>query len=80
MRLFQSTGRSWHHDTMTFEITLTDKNIETIPEADGYELEGPMTTFFTSDGHTQRLSSWSVRLASYKTEQITSIKRVQNAL
>ncbi len=61
---------------MTFEITLIDQNKETIPEADGYELEGPLTTFFMSDGHTQRLSSWSTRLASYKTDQITSIKRV----
>ena len=61
---------------MTFEITLTDQNTETIPEADGYELEGPLTTFFTSDGHTQRLSSWSTRLASFKTEQITCIKRI----
>ncbi len=61
---------------MTFEITLQDQNIERIPEADGYELEGPLTTFFTSDGNTQRLSSWSVRIASFRTEQITSIKRI----
>ncbi len=63
---------------MTFEITLADQIIETVPEADGYELEGPLTTFFTSDGHTQRLSSWSTRLASYKTDQITSIKRINS--
>ena len=62
---------------MTFEITLTDQNKEIIPQADGYELEGPLTTFFTSDGHTQRMSSWSIRLASYKTDQITSIKRLE---
>lgn len=61
---------------MTFQITLTDQNTETIANADGYELEGPLTTFFMSDGHTQRLSSWSTRLASYRTDQITSIRRV----
>lgn len=61
---------------MTFEITLQDQNIETIGEADGYQLEGPLTTFFLSDGNTQRLSSWSTRIASFKTEQISSIKRV----
>lgn len=61
---------------MTFEITLSDSNVERIPQADGYELEGPLTTFFLSDGHTQRLSSWSTRIASYKTDQITSIKRI----
>lgn len=60
---------------MGFEITLIDKEIEFISDADGYELEGPLTTFFTSDGHTQRLSSWSTRLASYKTDQITCIRR-----
>lgn len=61
---------------MTFQITLSDQKIETILDADGYELEGSLTTFFMSDGHTNRLSSWSTRLASYKTEQITSIKRI----
>jgi hypothetical protein len=31
---------------MTFEITLIDLNTEIIPQADGYELEGPLTTLF----------------------------------
>ena len=75
-RLYPSTGKACDPIFMTFEITLADQNRETILQADGYELEGPLTTFFMSDGHTQRLSSWSTRLASYKTDQITCIKRV----
>jgi hypothetical protein len=61
---------------MTFQITLSDSTQETIDQADAYELEGPLTTFFTSDGHTLKLSSWSTRLASFRTEQITSIKKI----
>ena len=55
---------------MTFQITLTDNKYETIDLADGYELEGPLTTFFASDGHTMRLSSWSTRLATYSHTQL----------
>jgi hypothetical protein len=62
---------------MTFQITLTDNKYETIDSADGYELEGPLTTFFTSDGHTMRLSSWSTRLASFRTSEIVCIKKVE---
>ena len=62
---------------MTFQITLTDNKYETINAADGYELEGPLTTLFSSDGHTLRLSSWSVRLASFKTSEIICIKKIE---
>ncbi|MBP9114928.1 MAG: hypothetical protein KBF89_01115 [Acidimicrobiia bacterium] len=61
---------------MTFQITLTDNKYETIDLADGYELEGPLTTFFASDGHTMRLSSWSTRLASFKTSEIICIRKI----
>lgn len=61
---------------MTFQITLSDQTFETITQADGYELEGPLTTFFMSDGHTMRLSSWSTRLASFKTSEIVCIKKL----
>ena len=61
---------------MTFQITLTDTKYETIDLADGYELEGPLTTFFASDGHTMRLSSWSTRLASFKTSEIICIRKI----
>ena len=61
---------------MTFQITLTDNKYETIDLADGYELEGPLTTFFASDGHTMRLSSWSTRLASFKTSEINCIRKI----
>ena len=61
---------------MTFQITLADNKYETIDLADGYELEGPLTTFFASDGHTMRLSSWSTRLASFKTSEIICIRKI----
>lgn len=65
---------------MTFQITLANQTFETIDHADGYELEGPLTTFFTSDGHTMRLSSWSTRLASFKTSEIVCIKKIEDEI
>lgn len=61
---------------MAFEVTMADQSVERIDGADGYELEGPLTTFFSSEGRHQKLTSWSVRQASYRTERIACIRRV----
>ncbi len=63
---------------MTFEVTTADGAIEQIDGADSYELEGPLTTFFTADGAHARLSAWSVRLASIRTDRIVSIRRIED--
>ena len=64
---------------MTFEITTADGAVEQIDGADSYELEGPLTTFFAVDGAHARLSAWSVRIASIRTDRIASIRRVRDA-
>lgn len=61
---------------MRFEVTMTDTTVELIDEADGYEMEGPLTTFFVSNGRHVRLSSWSERVASYRTDHVARIRRV----
>ncbi len=60
---------------MTFQLIHADGRTETIAEADTYELEGPLTTFFATNGRGY-VDSWSVRLASFRTADIASIRRV----
>lgn len=62
---------------MQFEVTLTDTRTETVDAVDGYEMEGPLTTFFVSNGRHTHLSSWSERIASYRTDQVARIRRVR---
>ena len=61
---------------MGFEILTLDGDIERVDEADAYQLEGPLTTFFISDGGHGKLSGWAQRVASLRTDRISSIRRV----
>ena len=62
---------------MGFEITLIDSTSEHVDAADGYALEGPLTTFFrTAPGRTPRLDPWSERVLSVRTERIAMIRPV----
>lgn len=60
---------------MTFEVTLTNDEIETIEEANSYEQEGPMTTFFDNGDRPGGLGCWSVKVASYRTDRILRIRK-----
>lgn len=63
---------------MGFEITLIDSTSEHVEVADGYALEGPLTTFFrTAPGRTPRLDPWAERVLSVRTERIAMIRPVQ---
>jgi hypothetical protein len=60
---------------MGYEITLIDDTIELLDEADGYALEGPLTTFFRNQpGRAARLDPWSIRVLSVRTERIACIR------
>ncbi|HEX4490484.1 MAG TPA: hypothetical protein VH914_04675 [Acidimicrobiia bacterium] len=61
---------------MVFEIVTTDGTIERVDGADAYELEGPLTTFFTTNSGIHRLSSWSERVASYRTDRVLAVRTV----
>lgn len=62
-----------------FHVTLTDDRTEEIPGADAYQQEGPLTTFFAVDGERQVIDSWSRRLASFRTADISTVRRVGEA-
>ncbi len=58
-----------------FAVTLSDRTTDFVDGADAYQQEGPMTTFFAVRNERQVIDSWSVRLASYRTADISAIRR-----
>ncbi len=74
-RPFLVTGSQAYPPRMAcFEVTLRDRTTEEVGDADAYQQEGPMTTFFrTGDGG--RVDSWSTRVASVRTADVLLIRR-----
>jgi hypothetical protein len=60
---------------MVFEVKFVDGRAEVIRGVDNYQQEGPMTTFFQSDGRNY-LDSWSDRVASYRTAELSYVRRI----
>lgn len=58
-----------------YEVALKTGS-ETVSGADCYQQEGPMTTFFKFGDERNRVDPWSKRIASYRTAEITAIRRV----
>ena len=58
-----------------FAVQLTNGETVTIDQADAYQFEGPLTTFFATGSSRQVIDSWSTRIASYRTADIRSIER-----
>ncbi|HYI60998.1 MAG TPA: hypothetical protein VEW93_04250 [Acidimicrobiales bacterium] len=61
-----------------FEVTLRDRTVECVGHADAYQQEGPMTTFFRTDGR-DTVDSWSTRVASVRTAEVLLIRRADEA-
>jgi hypothetical protein len=64
---------------MTYVVHLGDAT-EVVAGADAYLLEGPFTTFFQTAPGRGVVDSWSVRLASFRTADITAIRSVGHQL
>lgn len=63
----------------SYRITLKDQTTEVIDDADAYQQEGQMTTFFQNGSGRQVVDTWSTRLASFKTSEVVAIRRVEPA-
>jgi hypothetical protein len=62
---------------MGFEIRFVDECTTVVSGADSYEQEGPLTTFFARNGGAGRLASaFSTRVASFRTERLVEIRRM----
>ncbi len=59
---------------MDYELTFVDGRAEVIAGADSYEQEGPMTTFFQSDGRNY-VDFLSLRIASFRTTDLIAVRR-----
>ena len=62
-----------------FLVTLKDRSTESIADADAYQQEGQMTTFFRTDCGRDVVDSWSTRLFSVRTTEILMIRRLDDA-
>lgn len=65
--------------SVAFDVTLRDGTVERVHGADAYEPERSMTTFFRTDGRPT-VDCWSVRMASFRTEEILAIRRLDTML
>lgn len=56
-----------------FEITLSSGRTIDVTDADTYQPEGPLTTFFRTQSSSPTIDVWSERVASFRTADIASI-------
>ena len=61
---------------MGFEVHFEDHTTTQVLDADAYEHEGPLTTFFDRNGGGQLTSAFALRVASFRTSRIVEIRRV----
>lgn len=62
---------------MGYEVTVSDGGSEVVTGADTYQLEGPFTTFFSTEAGRRVVDCWSVRLASFRTADVVRIRRLE---
>ena len=75
LSLFRRTGLApYGRDMTTYDITMRDQTVEVV-DADAYEQEGPMTTFFEVGEGRGVVDCWSTRVASIRTADISLIRR-----
>ena len=60
----------------TYLITLKDRSTEAIDDADAYQQEGQMTTFFCTASGRNVVDTWSTRIASFRTSEVVIIRRL----
>lgn len=64
---------------VAFLVTLRDGSEERVEGADAYQQEQSMTTFFRTEGR-QTVDCWAIRMASFRTEQILAVRRVDPSM
>lgn len=61
---------------MGYEVMTVDGTTELVAGADAYRQEGPLTTFFRTDGDRRVIDCWSIRLASFRTTDVARVRLV----
>lgn len=62
----------------SYQITLKDRTTEQITDADAYQQEGQMTTFFRNGSGRNVVDTWSTRVASFRTSEVIIIRRIED--
>lgn len=62
---------------MSYTVTLRDRSVERVEEADAFSHERVMTTFYRTANTRGAVDCWSVPLASFRTDEILMIRRVE---
>ena len=60
---------------MSFVVHFEDDTTTVVADADSYEQEGPLTTFFDRNGGGRLASAFAVRVASFRTNKIVEVRR-----
>jgi hypothetical protein len=60
---------------MSFLVHFEDDTTTFVDDADSYEQEGPLTTFFDRNGGGRLTSAFAVRVASFRTSKIVEVRR-----
>jgi hypothetical protein len=63
----------------SYDVTLKDRSTERIDDADAYQQEGQMTTFFRTGSGRNVVDTWSTRVASFRTSEVVIIRRLEAA-
>lgn len=63
-----------------FEVILHDNSTELVEDADAYQQEGPMTTFFRCGGGRDVIDSWATRIASFRTADLRMVRRHERVI
>ncbi len=64
---------------MSFTVLFDDDSTTTVNDADAYEQEGPLTTFFDRNGGGRLSSAFTVRVASFRTSRIVEVRRADQS-
>ena len=64
---------------MSFVVLFEDDSVALVSDADAYEQEGPLTTFFDRNGGGRLASAFTVRVASFRTSRIMEVRRTQES-
>jgi hypothetical protein len=64
-------------DDSSYLVTLRDRSIETVAGADAFSHERVMTTFYRTGNARGAVDCWSAALASFRTDEILMIRRVE---
>ncbi|MGQ0617440.1 MAG: hypothetical protein ACT4PW_10690 [Acidimicrobiia bacterium] len=59
-----------------YEVILLDQTRALIDDADAYQQEGRMTTFFRHGDGREVVDAWSTRVASFRTDEVRQVRRL----